>query len=88
MRVELEFRFRLGRWAAELSCNHNHKGLWLGLWHYFEGGNSAYPPWQWLVGRRWPVRMKQEQMPTFEFVGVAIAPCEIVKEESWPDVVG
>jgi hypothetical protein len=88
--VTLEFKFavRLGRWGVEFSRDDGFIGLWLGLLHYSEGGSSCYPRWQWRIGRRWPVMMKQEQMPVLEFVGARLVPCELIKDEPRPDIIG
>lgn len=86
---QFEFRIKLGRWAVEFSRDDGFIGLWLGLLRYSEDGGSCYPRWQWSIERRrWPVTMKQKEVPVFEFVGARIVPCEIIRDEPWPDVIG
>lgn len=80
-------KLKLGRWAVEFSRDDGFIGLWLALLRYSKDGGSAYPRWQWRPGFRWPVIMKQEQMPVFECAGIRIVPCEVIKEELWPEVV-
>lgn len=85
---QFELKLKLGRWAIEFSRDDGFIGLWLGLLRYSQGGGSCYPRWQWAIEkRRWPVMMKQQEMPVFVCSGVRIVPCEIIKDESWPEVI-
>lgn len=82
------FMLKIGRWGIEFSRDDGFIGLWLALRSYSGNSNFSYPRWQWRPGLRWPVVMNKEQVPVFELVGVEIVPCEIIREDSWPEVIG
>jgi hypothetical protein len=90
MIIKLNFQFQIGRWSIQLGNDYGSTRIILWKHRYSDYTSGSFARWQWDF-RKWPVTMKEQEVPVIECVGMGFVPVEYkplpMPDDYWPDTV-